>query len=205
MVQDKPEFPRDAGYPVRQYYKFGDAPEMSVAFQCSVALIVLFFAVEASNTVYRSCTATKNQPAPDSTSFESTPEERVRINQASGKNNEMVQGDEQEKNNDDAYGIMFDRLATVTSSIPMLLLLFLISRLHGTVDLEGTEPDQFTKEKGFVFATVCLYLEATFMLVPNSLYKMIGKLILISRIIARFLYHVAIVIILVKFFEMVKY
>ena len=205
MVHDKPEFPREAGYPVRQYYKFGEAPEMSVAFQCSVALIVLFFFVEASNTVYRSCTATKKQPASDSTSFESTPEERVRINQASGRNDEMIQGGEHENKNDDAYSNMFDRLATVTSSIPMLLLLFLISRLHGTVDLEGTEPDQFTKEKGFVFATVCLYLEATFMVVPNSLYKIIGKLILISRIIARFLYHVAIVIILVKFFEMVKY
>ena len=204
MAQDKPEFPREAGFPIRQYYKFGEAPEMPVAFQCSVALIVLFFAVEASNTVYRSCLAAKKQPNADSTSFDSTPEERVRINHAYTTTDEMDKG-EQEKDNDDGYDKIFDRLATVTSSIPMLLLLFLISRLHGTVDLEGTEPDQFTKEKGFVFATVCLFLEAVFMVVPNSLYKTIGNLILISRIIARFLYHVAIVIIIIKFFEMVKY
>ena len=203
MVHDKPEFPREAGYPVRQYYKFGDAPEMSVAFQCSVALIVLFFFVEASNTVYRSCTATKNQPASDSTSFDSTPEERVRIDQASGRNDEMIQGGEHENKNDDAYSNMFDRLATVTSSIPMLLLLFLISRLHGTVDLETTEPDQFTKQI-FVLATSCLFLEGLFIIIPISLFKIADKCILICRIIARFLFHVAVVIVIVKFFEMVK-
>ena len=150
MVHDKPEFPREAGYPVRQYYKFGEAPEMSVAFQCSVALIVLFFFVEASNTVYRSCTATKKQPASDSTSFESTPEERVRINQASGKNNEMVQGDEQEKNNDDAYGIMLDRLAQLQyTNVTAFVFNF---RLHR--GLRGDRARPVYKRKGFVFATV---------------------------------------------------
>ena len=98
---------------------------------------------------------------------------------------------------------VFDRLDTITTSIPMLLLLFLISRLHGTVDLETTEPDQFTKQI-FVLATSCLFLEGLFIIIPISLFKIADKCILICRIIARFLFHVAVVIVIVKFFEMVK-
>ena len=183
MVLGELGFPRGPGLWDRQQYNFGDAPAMSVAVSCSMALMLLFFSVEFGNTVYR---------------FWKERNRKAQVGKASLILEEV-----------------FDRLDTITTSIPMLLLLFLISRLHGTVDLETTEPDQFTKQI-FVLATSCLFLEGLFIIIPISLFKIADKCIpislfkiadkciLICRIIARFFYHVAIVIVIVKFFEMVK-
>lgn len=171
MVLGELGFPRGPGLWDRQQYNFGDAPAMSVAVSCSMALMLLFFSVEFGNTVYR---------------FWKERNRKAQVGKASLILEEV-----------------FDRLDTITTSIPMLLLLFLISRLHGTVDLETTEPDQFTKQI-FVLATSCLFLEGLFIIIPISLFKIADKCILICRIIARFLFHVAVVIVIVKFFEMVK-
>ena len=183
MVLGEQGYPSGVGLWVRDQYNFGDAPAMSVAVSCSVALMLLFFSVDFGNTVYRFW--------------------KERNRKAQGGKASLILRD------------AFNRLNSITTSIPMLLILFLISRMHGLADLERTEPDQFTKQI-FVLATSCLFLEGLFIIIPISLFKIADKCIpislfkiadkciLICRIIARFLFHVAVVIVIVKFFEMVK-
>lgn len=206
--EDVPDFPKNKGYPFRQLYSPGTAPPMSVAMECSVALIILFYAVDMGNVIYKFCYIEDSiNVEADSTSFKGVPEERVRINGSlpEDQDEETPAMKEDRKKQERKNNNVFDRLAPVTSMIPMLLLLFLIARLHGSVDLERTEPDEYMRQRGFVFATVCLFLEALFAALPSSLYKMFGKLIVVSRVVARVLYCVAVIIIIVKFFEMVKY
>eukprot|EP00943_MAST-04B_sp_MAST-4B-sp1_P006915 g6915.t1 len=169
MATDLPEFPREKGYPFRHLYGVGEKPPMSTAMECSVALLVLFYAVDMGNVIHKFCFFKEdNGIADDSTSFDGLPEETVSINGMRSDDEEEENTTEQErKKQDRKNNNVFDRLASITSSIPMLLILFLISRLHGSVDLERTEPDEFMRQKGFVFATVCLFLEAFFAVIPN--------------------------------------
>ena len=208
MADDLPDFPKNKGYPFRQMYSPGEAPPMSTAMQCSVALIVLFYSIDMGGVIYKFCFFDEdNDVQKDSTSFKDVPDERLSINGPTSDDDEedsLAMKEEKEKLNRKNNNI-FDRLAPIASTIPMLLLLFLIARLHGSVDLERTEPDEYMKQRGFIFATVCLFLEAFFAIIQGRFSGTMGKLLLICRIVAKVLYYVANVIIIVKFFEMVKY
>ena len=71
MATDLPEFPREKGYPFRHLYGVGEKPPMSTAMECSVALLVLFYAVDMGNVIHKFCFFKEdNGIADDSTSFD---------------------------------------------------------------------------------------------------------------------------------------
>lgn len=62
-------------------YSPGDAPPMSTAMQCSVALIVLFYSIDMGGVIYKFCFFDEdNDVQKDSTSFKDVPDERLSIN-----------------------------------------------------------------------------------------------------------------------------
>lgn len=179
------EFPREKGYGIRNQVKLGTAPAPSTAMACAITLIVLFFVVQVA--IYVLELVFPDKAGEDSSSKKKRSKAEMLIREFQAKLKESLR-----------------RARLVVQTAPMILLLMMVVRLRGVVDLEMTQPDNFTRRWGFVCATASFCIDAAIAFIPRVPGGPFGTFFLIATVLTKLFLNIAVVVMIVSLFTMEK-